>query len=86
MAAVKKLTAQPVRIVIHTEPHPDHAMGDFVFSPPAVVMAHAGATDSIRESDAFKPDRIEKQMATSAEMREAFKGCWSLHRSNTATG
>jgi len=74
MAAVKKLTSQLVRIVIHTEPHPDHAMGDFVFSPPAVVIAHAGATASIRESEAFKPERIEKQMATSAEMREAFKG------------
>ena len=33
MAAVKKLTSQPVRYIIHTEPHPDHAMGDFVFSP-----------------------------------------------------
>ena len=74
MAAVKKLTADPVRIVIHTEPHPDHAMGDFVFSPPAVVIAHAGATASMRESEAFKPERIEKQMATSPEMREAFKG------------
>jgi cyclase len=74
MAAVKKLTSQLVRIVIHTEPHPDHAMGDFVFSPPAVVIAHAGATASIRESEAFKPERIEKQMATSPEMREAFKG------------
>jgi cyclase len=49
-------------------------MGDFVFSPPAVVIAHAGATASIRESEAFKPERIEKQMATSPEMREAFKG------------
>jgi cyclase len=74
MAAVKKLTAEPVRIVIHTEPHPDHAMGNFVFSPPAVVIAHAGATASMSESEAFKPERIEKQMATSPKMRAAFKG------------
>jgi glyoxylase-like metal-dependent hydrolase (beta-lactamase superfamily II) len=74
MAAVKRLTSQPVRIVIHTEPHPDHAMGDFVFSPPPVVIAHAGATASMRDSDAFKPQRIEKQMATSPAMREAFEG------------
>src|SRR5690349_17071620 len=73
MAAVKKLTAEPVRIVIHTEPHPDHAMGDFVFSPPAVVIAHAGATASMSESEAFKPERIEKQMARSPEIRAAFK-------------
>jgi cyclase len=74
MAAVKKLTSQPVRFVIHTEPHPDHAMGDFVFAPPAVVIAHAGATASIKASDSFKPERIEKQMASSPEMRAAFKG------------
>ena len=74
MAAVKKLTSQPVRFVIHTEPHPDHAMGDFVFAPPAVVIAHAGATASMKASDSFKPERIEKQMASSPEMRAAFKG------------
>jgi glyoxylase-like metal-dependent hydrolase (beta-lactamase superfamily II) len=28
----------------------------------------------MRGSDSFKPERIEKQMATSPEMREAFKG------------
>lgn len=74
MAAVKKLTAQPVRYVIHTEPHPDHAMGDFVFSPPAVVIGHAGSAASMKASESFSPARIEKQMATSPEMREAFKG------------
>lgn len=73
-AAVKKLTSQPVRYIIHTEPHPDHIMGDFVFSPPAIVIAHAGATASIKQSESFSPQRIEKQMAASAEMREAFKG------------
>src|SRR5688572_6340676 len=46
MAAVKKLTSQPVRYIIHTEPHPDHAMGDFVFSP--LVIGHAGSTDSMK--------------------------------------
>src|ERR1044071_3791507 len=74
MAAVKKLTSQPVRFVIHTEPHPDHAMGDFVFSPPAVVIGHAGSAASMKASDSFKPERIEKQTASSPEMREAFKG------------
>jgi cyclase len=72
-AAVKKLTSQPVRFIIHTEPHPDHIMGDFVFSPPAVVIAHDGAIASIKQSESFSPQRIEKQMAQSAEMREAFK-------------
>jgi cyclase len=74
MAAVKKLTSQPVRFIIHTEPHPDHAMGDFVFSPPAVVIGHAGSAASMQASESFTPARIEKQMSTSPEMREAFKG------------
>jgi glyoxylase-like metal-dependent hydrolase (beta-lactamase superfamily II) len=74
LAAVKKLTSQPVRFVIHSEPHPDHAMGDFVFSPPAVVIGHAGSAASMKASDSFKPERIEKQMASSAEMRAAFQG------------
>jgi cyclase len=74
MAAVNKLTSQPVRFVIHTEPHPDHAMGDFVFSPPAIVIGHAGSAASMKASESFTPARIEKQMSTSPEMREAFKG------------
>src|SRR5690348_10908015 len=44
LAAIKKLTPLPVRLLIDTEPHPDHTTGHFVFSPPAVIIAHAGAT------------------------------------------
>ena len=73
-AGLKKLTSQPVRYIIHTEPHPDHIMGNFVFSPPAIVVAHDGATASIKQSESFSPQRIEKQMSQSAEMRAAFKG------------
>jgi glyoxylase-like metal-dependent hydrolase (beta-lactamase superfamily II) len=73
MAAVKKLTSQPVRFIIHSEPHPDHAMGDFVFSPPAIVIGHAGSAASMKASESFTPARIEKQMSTSPEMRAAFK-------------
>ena len=39
LAAVKKLTPLPVRLLIDTEPHPDHTTGHFVFSPPAVIVA-----------------------------------------------
>jgi cyclase len=48
---VKKLTPEPARFVIHTEPHGDHTVGDFVFSPPAVVIAAKGAGDSIRQNN-----------------------------------
>jgi cyclase len=49
--AVRKLTALPVRYVINTEVHPDHTTGNFVFSPPAMVINHAGAGDAMRKAD-----------------------------------
>ena len=54
--AVKKLTPLPVRFVINTEVHPDHTTGNFVFSPPAVVINHAGASDAMRQAD--NPNRF----------------------------
>lgn len=70
--AVKQLTSQPVRYLINTEPHGDHTTGHFVFSPPAIIVAHEGAADSMKK--AYNPARNEKLMAASPEMREAFKG------------
>ena len=72
LAAVKKLTPLPVRYLIDTEPHGDHTTGHFVFSPPAMIVAHEGATDSMKA--AYNPKRNEKLMAESAEMRAAFEG------------
>src|SRR5512145_1399365 len=72
LAAVKKLTPLPVRYLIDTEPHADHTTGHFVFSPPAIIVAHEGATDSMKA--AYNPKRNEKLMAESAEMRAAFEG------------
>src|SRR5262245_58760535 len=71
MAAVKKLTSRPLRFIIHTEPHSDHTVGNFVFSPPAIVIAHQGATDSMRKAE--NPATIEKRAAASPEMQEAYK-------------
>jgi len=72
MAALKKLTSQPVRFIIHTEPHGDHILGDFIFSPPAIVIAHDGASASMKKN--ITPEDIAKRMAVSPEMREAYKG------------
>jgi cyclase len=73
-AALKKLTNQPVRYIIHTEPHSDHVLGDFLFSPPAVVVAHAGAAASMKQAGLDTPGFVEKRTAESAELRNAFKG------------
>ena len=69
--AIKKLTPLPVRYLINTEPHSDHTTGHFVFSPPALIVAHEGATESMKQ--AYNPKRNEKLMAEYPEMRESFK-------------
>src|SRR5215472_17694616 len=74
MDAVKKLTPMPVRFLIDTEPHPDHTTGHFVFSPPAIVIAHEGASESMRSRERESPDRIQKMMTVSPEMRAALEG------------
>ncbi len=74
MGIVRKLGKQPVRFVIHTEPHADHTVGDFVFSPPATVIAHAGATESMRKASASTLERNKKAVAEYPEMRAALKG------------
>jgi cyclase len=74
MATVKKLTSLPVRLVIDTEPHADHTTGHFVFSPPAIVVAAAGAGDSMRGREREDPQRIQKLAATSPEMKAALDG------------
>lgn len=71
---VKKLTPLPVRFLLDTEPHPDHTTGHFVFSPPAVIIAAAGAGDSMRAREAQDPQRIAKLAATSPEMKAALEG------------
>ena len=72
LEAVKKLTSLPIRFVINTEVHPDHTTGNFVFSPPAVVINHQGASDAMRKAE--NPNRFNTLSAQSAEMREAAQG------------
>ncbi len=74
MDTVKKLTSMPVRLVIDTEPHADHTTGHYVFSPPAVVIAAAGAGESMRAADRNAPDRIQRLAASSPEMKAALEG------------
>ena len=74
MATVKKLTSMPVRLVIDTEPHADHTTGHFVFSPPAVVVAAAGAGESMRGREREAPQRIQQAAATSPAMKAALEG------------
>lgn len=67
--AIRKLTPLPVKYVINTEVHPDHTTGNFVFSPPALVINHAGAGDAMRKAD------NPKRFATAApEIQAAAQG------------
>jgi cyclase len=72
MQAIKQLTPMPVRLLINTEPHADHTTGHFVFSPPALIVAAAGATESMKK--AYNPNRTEELAKQSPEMRVASEG------------
>lgn len=72
LEAVKKLTPLPIRLVIDTEVHPDHTRGHFVFSPPALIINHAGASEAMRKAE--NPNQVNTLSAQSAEMREAVQG------------
>lgn len=72
MEAVKKLTPLPVRVVINTEVHPDHTTGNFVFSPPALVINAQGAFAAMQKS--YSPDRASTLAKQSPEMRDAVQG------------
>lgn len=74
LAAVKKLTRLPILFLIDTEPHPDHTTGHFVFSPPATIIAHAGATESMTNRERESPERVKKMMDSSPQMRAALEG------------
>jgi cyclase len=74
MDVVKKLTPMPVRLLIDSEPHPDHTTGHFVFSPPAVIVAAAGAGDSMRAREREAPQRIQQMAASSPAMKTALEG------------
>ena len=74
MEVVKKLTPMPVRLLIDTEPHPDHTTGHFVFSPPATIVAVAGAGDSMRARERESPQRIQQMAASSPAMKTALEG------------
>ena len=72
MEAVRKLTPLPVRLVINTEVHPDHTTGNFMFSPPGLVINAEGAFDAMRK--AYDPERASVLAKESAEMRDAVQG------------
>jgi len=68
IGALKKLTSQPVRYLVNTEPHTDHTTGHWLFSPPAIVVAHAGATESMKEG--LNPERVRKIVAEYPDLQE----------------
>src|SRR4051794_28251226 len=53
LKAVKQLSQAPVRLLIDTETHGDHIGGHWLFSPPALIVAHSGAAEG--EKKGFDP-------------------------------
>jgi len=61
-----------VRFLIDTEPHADHTTGHFVFSPPAVIIAAAGAGEAMKREG--HEARNRKRMLDNPTMVDEFKG------------
>ena len=72
LAAVKKLTNQPIRFLVNTETHGDHTTGHWVFSPPALIINSDGAAKDMQA--AYRPDRMENLRKQSPEMAKAAEG------------
>jgi cyclase len=71
LAAVKKVTDKPVVFLIDTEVHNDHTWNHYVFSPPAVVINHAGAAEGMKKG--LDPKRAERLAAESPEVAAVVK-------------
>ena len=62
LGAVKKLTDKPIRFLINTETHNDHTTGHFVFSPPAVIINHEGATAGMKKASIPSASKSSQQL------------------------
>jgi cyclase len=71
-ALIKKVTDKPVVFLVDTETHSDHTANHFMFSPPAMIINHAGAGAGMKKE--YNPKRAESLMAKSPEIREAMQG------------
>jgi hypothetical protein len=58
--AVNQLAAQPFRFLINTATHVGHTIGNFVFSPPALVIGSLGSIQGIKNS--YDPTRAEMRI------------------------
>src|SRR5688572_18882432 len=73
-AAIKKLTSQPVKYVILTEPHPDHYTGSWLFSPPATIITHAPGIASMREVRTKSDGPRIKRLMNDPKQAKALEG------------
>jgi cyclase len=71
LTAVKKVTDKPVVFLVDTEVHNDHTWNHYVFSPPAVVINHAGAAEGMKKG--LDPKRAERLAAESPEAAAVVK-------------
>jgi len=72
LAEISRLTSQPLRYLINTQPHPDHHLGNFVFSPPAIGIAHINTLKHIRNMDI--PKMLDLFVRLFPEAADSLKG------------
>jgi len=65
---IQTLTQKPLRFIINSQSHPDHWVGNYVFSPPALVIGHEKMKGEIL---AMPPNRLAGIRATYQDFRTA---------------
>jgi glyoxylase-like metal-dependent hydrolase (beta-lactamase superfamily II) len=78
--ALKKLTSQPVRYLINTEPHTDHTTGHWMFSPPALIVAHAGGDGIDEERPAARAGKKDRRGISEPARDEELSGGHAAYR------
>jgi cyclase len=74
LALVKKVIDKPVLFLIDTEVHNDHTWNHYVFSPPAVVINHAGAAEGMKKGlDPKRAETLSKQSPEVAAIVKDYK-------------
>jgi quinoprotein relay system zinc metallohydrolase 2 len=64
IAAIRKITNQPIKYVINTHAHPDHVFGNAAFTAPTVFVGHHNLAQALATHGQFYLDAFRRRMGS----------------------